>query len=49
MATKARLEVPAAMQRLCRQFELNDVNAFDYFTELLRHAAELKQNPFPRI
>jgi len=25
--------------------ELNDVNAFDYFTELLRHAEELKQNP----
>ena len=25
--------------------ELNDVNAFDYLTELLRHTAELKQNP----
>ena len=25
--------------------ELNDVNAFDYLSELLRHAAELKQNP----
>jgi transposase len=25
--------------------ELNDVNAFDYFTELLRHVEELKQNP----
>ena len=25
--------------------ELNDVNAFDYLTELLRHAEELKQNP----
>ena len=25
--------------------ELNDVNAFDYLTELLRHAAELKQHP----
>jgi hypothetical protein len=25
--------------------ELNDVNAFDYLTELLRHVAELKQNP----
>lgn len=26
--------------------ELNGVNAFDYLTELLRHAAELKQNPW---
>jgi transposase len=25
--------------------ELNDVNAFDYLTELLRHAEELKQSP----
>ena len=25
--------------------ELNDVNAFDYLTELLRHAEELKQKP----
>src|ERR1044072_4257973 len=25
--------------------ELNDVNAFDYLTELLRHTQELKQNP----
>jgi transposase len=25
--------------------ELNDVNAFDYLTELLRHGEELKQNP----
>ena len=25
--------------------ELNDVNAFDYLTELLRHAEELKRNP----
>jgi transposase len=25
--------------------ELNDVNAFDYLTELLRHTGELKQNP----
>jgi transposase len=25
--------------------ELNDVNAFDYLSELLRHAEELKQNP----
>jgi transposase len=25
--------------------ELNDVNAFDYLTELLRHNAALKQNP----
>jgi hypothetical protein len=25
--------------------ELNDVNPFDDLTELLRHAAELKQNP----
>ena len=25
--------------------ELNDVNAFDYLTELLRHAEALKQNP----
>jgi transposase len=25
--------------------ELNDVNAFDYLTELLRHPEELKQNP----
>ena len=25
--------------------ELNDVNAFDYLAELLRHAKELKQNP----
>jgi transposase len=25
--------------------ELNDVNAFDYLTELLRHVEELKQNP----
>ena len=25
--------------------ELNDVNPFDYLTELLRHAEELKQAP----
>jgi hypothetical protein len=25
--------------------EINDVNAFDYLTELQRHAEELKQNP----
>jgi hypothetical protein len=25
--------------------ELNDVNAFDYLTELLRHTEELKKNP----
>ena len=25
--------------------ELNEVNAFDYLTELLRHLEELKQNP----
>lgn len=25
--------------------ELNGVNPFDYLTELLRHAEELKQNP----
>ena len=25
--------------------ELNDVNAFDYLTELLRHTVELKLNP----
>ncbi|HEV2485428.1 MAG TPA: transposase [Terracidiphilus sp.] len=25
--------------------ELNGVNPFDYLTELLRHAGELKQNP----
>jgi hypothetical protein len=25
--------------------ELNDVNAFDYLTALLRHPEELKQNP----
>ena len=25
--------------------ELNDVSAFDYLTELLRHTEELKQNP----
>ena len=25
--------------------ELNEVNAFDYLTELLRHAEELKRNP----
>ena len=25
--------------------ELNDVNAFDYLTELLRHPEELKRNP----
>ena len=25
--------------------ELNEVNAFDYLTELLRHPEELKQNP----
>ena len=25
--------------------ELNDVNAFDCLMELLRHVAELKQNP----
>ncbi len=25
--------------------ELNSVNAFDYLTELQRHAGELKQNP----
>ena len=29
-----------------RQFrELNGANPFDYLTELLRHAAELKQHP----
>jgi len=25
--------------------ELNGVNSFDYLTELLRHAQQLKQNP----
>jgi hypothetical protein len=25
--------------------ELNNVNAFDYLTKLLRHTEELKQNP----
>jgi hypothetical protein len=25
--------------------ELNDVNAFDYLTELLRHSEELKRSP----
>ena len=25
--------------------ELNEVNEFDYLTELLRHPEELKQNP----
>jgi hypothetical protein len=28
-----------------RKCELNDVNAFDYLAELLRHPEELKQNP----
>ena len=30
---------------LIRTRELNEVNAFDYLTELLRHPEELKQNP----
>jgi len=30
---------------LIHTFELNDANPFDYLTELLRHAEELKQSP----
>jgi hypothetical protein len=50
-----RLETPAGAAAECSQIEfprstvhtceLNDVNAFDYLGELLRHAEELKQNP----
>lgn len=31
--------------RLIHTCELNGANPFDYLTELLRHAAELKQRP----
>jgi hypothetical protein len=33
------------LMSLIHTCELNDVNAFDYLTELLRHPEELKQNP----
>ena len=33
------------VHELIHTCELNEVNAFDYLTELLRHTEELKQNP----
>jgi transposase len=38
-------EVGDLFMSLIHTCELNGVNAFDYLTELLRHAEELKQNP----
>jgi hypothetical protein len=38
-------EVGDLFMSLIHTCELNGVNAFDYVTELLRHADELKQNP----
>jgi transposase len=38
-------EVGDLFMSLIHTCELNRVNSFDYLTELLRHAEELKQNP----
>ena len=38
-------EVGDMFMSLIHTCELNGVNPFDYLTELLRHAEELKQNP----
>jgi hypothetical protein len=38
-------EVGDLFMSLIHTCELNGVNSFDYLTELLRHAQELKQNP----
>jgi transposase len=38
-------EVGDLFMSLIHTCELNGVSSFDYLTELLRHAEELKQNP----
>jgi transposase len=38
-------EVGDLFMSLIHTCELNEVNSFDYLTELLRHAEEFKQNP----
>jgi len=38
-------EVGDLFMSLIHTCELNGVHSFDYLTELLRHAEELKQNP----
>ena len=43
--TRKGAEMGDLFMSLIHTCELNGVNAFDYLTELLRHAAELKQNP----
>jgi hypothetical protein len=42
MASSGATEAWVSLIHTC---ELNDVNAFDYLSELLRHAEEIKQNP----
>jgi hypothetical protein len=43
--TENGAEVGDLFMSLIHTCELNEVNAFDYLTELLRHPEELKQNP----
>jgi transposase len=43
--TRKGAEMGDLFMSLIHTCELNGVNAFDYLTELLRHAVELKQNP----
>ena len=43
--TENGAEVGDLFMSLIHTCELNGVNSFDYLTELLQHAEELKQNP----
>ena len=43
--TRKGAQIGDLFMSLIHTCELNDVNAFDYLTELLRHPEELKQNP----
>jgi hypothetical protein len=43
--TENGAEVGDLFMSLIHTCELNGVNSFDYLTELLRHAQQLKQNP----
>ncbi|MGH9326806.1 MAG: IS66 family transposase [Terriglobia bacterium] len=43
--TRKGAEMGDLFMSLIHTYELNDVNPFDYLTELQRHAGELKQNP----
>jgi hypothetical protein len=36
---------PGGVVQACRKHTLNHVGAFDYLTELQRHAAELRTDP----